>query len=150
MGKNGMLVGTALLAGLLLMFTVSVLSVAGAETATAPPADIKPQPVNRASLLIEAPVVNLKGVQLGIAGDLIIGQDGCIQYLILSRGSAFGDIGPLVPVPWSMVERWQPPQPIMIDVEYDVMHGAPGFSKWPQLLEPALIEKVRNYFGVAP
>jgi sporulation protein YlmC with PRC-barrel domain len=150
MGKKLFLVMAAFMAGLqsVVLLPVGLLSTAEAETAAAP-TDIKPQPINRARRLLESQVVNREGVQLGVVGDLIIGKDGCIDYLVLSRGSAFGDIGPLVPVPWNVVEQWQPPQPVMIDFDYDVIKGAPGFDTWPQVLEPALVERIRAYFEEA-
>jgi sporulation protein YlmC with PRC-barrel domain len=150
MGKKLFLVMAAFMAGLqsVVLLPAGLVSAAEAETAGAPP-DIKPQPVNRAKQVLEAQVVNLEGVQLGVVGDLIIGKDGCIDYLVLSRGSAFGNVGPLVPVPWNVVQRWQPPQPVMIDFDYDVIKGAPGFDTWPQVLEPAMVERIRTYFGEA-
>ena len=104
--------------------------------------------INRATHIISREIVNHKNQHLGYSKDLIIGKDGCVRYLILQRGSAFGIIGPLIPVPWSMVTLQEYNKPLLIVVEEDVILNAPGFTqnKWPNFFSPAEMKDIDMYY----
>lgn len=107
-----------------------------------------PKIIDRASDIMAREVVNEKGVHLGYSKDLIIGKNGCIVYLVMLRGSAFGVIGPLIPVPWSMVTLQGFDQPLLIKVEPEVIEKAPGFTLdlWPDFFSPEERKKIDNYY----
>jgi hypothetical protein len=104
--------------------------------------------INRASNIIAREVINHKREHLGYSKDLIIGENGCILYLVLQRGSAFGVIGPLIPVPWSMVILQEFNKPILVKVKEDVILNAPGFTpnKWPAYFSPEKMKDIDMYY----
>lgn len=117
-----------------------------AETIRKPMA--APGVIDRANDIMAREVVNEQGQHLGYSKDLIIGKDGCIVYLIMLRGSAFGVIGPLIPVPWSMVTLQSYDKPLLIQVDPQVIQDAPGFTldMWPDFFSTAEQNKIREYY----
>jgi hypothetical protein len=104
--------------------------------------------IDRANDILSRGVANEKGEHLGYSKDLIIGKDGCIAYLVLLRGSAFGDIGPLIPIPWSMVTLQEFNKPLLVNVSPDVIRKAPGFTldNWPNFFSPLEMKDINEYF----
>ncbi len=104
--------------------------------------------IDRANDILSREVANDKGEHLGFSKDLIIDKNGCIAYLVMLRGSAFGIIGPLIPVPWSMVTLQEYDKPLLIRVSPEVIRKAPGFTldNWPDFFSPAEMKQINDYF----
>ena len=108
-----------------------------------------PRVVDKASDITGREVVNEEGEHLGYSKDLIIGKDGSIKYLIILRGSAFGVVGPLIPVPWPMVELQAYDKPLLIRIEQKVIRDAPGYTldKWPAAFSPGDVKQINEYYS---
>ena len=102
----------------------------------------------RASQLLGEAVKNSKGVYLGSCKDLVFGRFCGVTYLILERGSAFGAVGPLVAVPWTLVKVNKEDKSLLLDLPYDAVHDAPGFKlgKWPDFFSPETIQEIDQYY----
>jgi len=109
----------------------------------------RPAVIDRANDIMAREVVNEDGEHLGYSKDLIINENGCIAFLVMLRGSAFGVIGPLIPVPWSMVTLQTYDKPLLIRVEPEVIRKAPGFTldMWPDFFSPDEQEKINQHFS---
>ena len=93
-----------------------------------------------------AAVNNTKGEKLGTVEDLVIGNDGRVEYLILSSGG-FLDIGDkLIPIPWEAVKPGREADTFTVDITKERLAKAPSFGKdkWPDF---ASREAMREYHG---
>ncbi len=113
---------------------------------TSVPVEIKI--IGRASRMLERPVYNLKGVLLGTSKDFVIGEGGRVTYLIIERGSAFGQVGHLTPLPWSMVQVEESGKTLKVDLSFETIRDAPGFpvKKWPEIFSPDLVDKINKHY----
>lgn len=104
--------------------------------------------VNRASLIIEREVENAQGEHMGMAKDLIIGEKGCVSYLVLLRGSAFGIEETLIPIPWRFVILQESDKPVLLNLNHEDLRQAPGFplEEWPDFLPPSKVEQIKKYY----
>lgn len=113
-----------------------------------PPPPSEEEIIGRFSLMLERPVHNAKGVLLGTSKDLVVGKSGRLAYLVVERGSAFGLVGPLIPIPWSMVRVKELGKSLMVDLPAQAIRDAPGFSiqKWPDFFSPVTMDKINKYY----
>jgi sporulation protein YlmC with PRC-barrel domain len=113
-----------------------------------PPPVIEKQLIARTSQLLGKEVKNTKGVYLGSCRDLIFSKGGCLSYLILERGSAFGAVGPLIAIPWSLVMIKEADKSILLDLPYEAIRDAPGFplGHWPDFLSPDEVQKIDRHY----
>lgn len=116
--------------------------------APTPPPVIAKQLIVRTSQLLGKEVKNTKGVYLGSCRDLVFSRGGCLTYLILERGSAFGAVGPLIAIPWSLVMIKEQDKSIVLDLPYEAVRDAPGFplGHWPDFFSPEEVRKIDQHY----
>jgi len=107
-------------------------------------------PAYRISHVLQQQIVNPKGTLLGIVQDVVFDGEGKITYLVLSRGSAFGNIGPLLPIPWKDAKMEQRGKNFVfvVDVELNSLDGAPGIrtKEWPATFSADFIHQVEQFY----
>jgi hypothetical protein len=93
-----------------------------------------------------------RGKRLGIVHDVLIGPSGEFTFLVLSRGSAFGIVGPFYLIPWRMAAPQIRRDAVVIAFDANIMEKAPAIRMevWPpDTLAPESIEQVRAYYRQA-
>ncbi|HMK36493.1 MAG TPA: PRC-barrel domain-containing protein [Desulfomonilaceae bacterium] len=92
-------------------------------------------------------VKNRRGEKLGFIYDLMISEEGCVKYAILSYGARFLGIGDrLIPVPWRML--MESAHTVVIDLERRILDTAPSFgpNNWPLMSESEWQDTVEKHF----
>jgi sporulation protein YlmC with PRC-barrel domain len=103
------------------------------------------------SQMVGQNVVDSQGNTLGQVRNIVIGEPGGVNYLIISSGYQLGAEGSqrLIPIPWNVAN----PQPqngtIQINVSRERINEAPGFraDAWPNFADPEVEKRVHGYFG---
>jgi sporulation protein YlmC with PRC-barrel domain len=102
------------------------------------------------SQMVGQNVVDSQGNTLGQVRNIVIGEQGGVNYLIISSGYQLGAKGDqrLIPIPWNVAN----PQPqngtIQINVSRERINEAPGFraDAWPNFADPEVEKRVHGYF----
>jgi hypothetical protein len=76
------------------------------------------------SVVIGKTVRNAQGAVLGKVENIVLSEQGCAEYLILS-GKFSGARGRYYPVPWSVVRVTEDPEFLMMDVDVAILREAP-------------------------
>src|SRR4030095_10226007 len=103
-----------------------------------------------ASALVNAPVRNTAGEDLGKIEDVVIDpQTGNIQYVILSFGGVLGINKKLFPIPWSSFSASRTRDYVLLDIPKDTLRRAPGFERgaWPDMADPGWQRRIDDYYG---
>ena len=104
---------------------------------------------HRASKLIGQEIRNQQGEELGEITDLMLDNEGNVDYLILSRGGVMGVGSNYVPIPWDAVQQPGAQEALVVNVDKSKLDKAPSFSKdeWANFNRPEWQEEVRGYYG---
>ena len=78
---------------------------------------------------VGADVRNLKDEHLGDIEDVVLSQDGTIEYVLLSRGGFFGLGQEYVPVSWQSLQAVPALDTFVLDVPEDVVEQAPKIDR---------------------
>jgi len=78
---------------------------------------------------VGADVRNLKDEHLGDIEDVVVNQDGTIEYALLSRGGFFGLGAQYVPVSWESLKAVPALDTFVLDVPKDVIEQAPQIDR---------------------
>jgi sporulation protein YlmC with PRC-barrel domain len=109
----------------------------------------------RADNILGAKVEDKQGAYLGKVDDLVFGEDGHINYLILAEGGFLGMGGRLIPIPWSGVDEVGRTVSLMsvdrvvhLDVSKERLATAPSFGRdeWNQFAKADFKQKVHAYY----
>jgi hypothetical protein len=76
-----------------------------------------------------ADVRNLQDEHLGDIEDVVLSQDGTIEYVLLSRGGFFGLGQEFVPVSWQSLQAVPTLDTFVLDVPEDVVEQAPKIDR---------------------
>jgi sporulation protein YlmC with PRC-barrel domain len=100
-------------------------------------------------------IVNPAGEQLGNLKELVIDlEDGRIAYAVLSFGGFMGMGDKLFAIPWEALVPDPQNHTFILDVEKEVLKGAPGFDKdhWPDnaQYEAGWLLDIYEYYGYSP
>jgi hypothetical protein len=99
-------------------------------------------------------VVSQTGEELGSVDDLVIAEDGQVQYIILSRGGTLGIGGDLIPIPWDAANLQidQENDQLRADITEQQLEGAPKIEggNWAQIASPEYEQQVHSYYGTEP
>ena len=104
----------------------------------------------RLSTLLGLEVVNPSGTELGKVRDLIAGEDGRINYLVLARGGLMGIGANLVAIPMSAISpRITKDGKCNIDINAALLKKAPTFAAdhYPDFANKGWQKQVRGYFS---
>jgi sporulation protein YlmC with PRC-barrel domain len=102
-----------------------------------------------ASALVNAPVRNTAGEDLGKIEDVVIDPQTGAQYAILSFGGVLGMNKKLFPIPWSSLSPSRTGDYVLLDIPKDTLRRAPGFERdaWPNMVDPAWRRRIDDYYG---
>jgi sporulation protein YlmC with PRC-barrel domain len=101
----------------------------------------------QASNLMDKNITNNQGEELGEVKDFIIGKDGKISHLVISRGGVLGVGEDLIPIPWSAAQVYFQQDQLIVNVPKARLEQAPSFSSWDEFFSPGHQEEVRGYYG---
>jgi sporulation protein YlmC with PRC-barrel domain len=124
----------------------------GLATATEPEAVRSNNSYGSINELVGKDVHGTDDLRMGIVKDVFISPDGKHVYFILVRGSAFGEIGPYLPIPWQLADPHIRDGRVYISFNRDMLKGAPGVAveDWPPtVLAPELRKEVREFYQEA-
>ena len=107
--------------------------------------------MHRAENLMGKNVVSQQGNDLGSIDDLVISENGEVEYIILSRGGTLGMGGEMVPVPWEAanLQRGADDQ-LTADITEQQLDDAPTFDDYAQIGSESYEQEVHSYFGTEP
>lgn len=99
--------------------------------------------------ILEKDVVSPGGTLLGIVQDVLVNQKGKLTFLVLSRGSAFGVVGPYHPIPWRVANPRLQGRKIRIELDERTIEKAPSIEmkNWPPpAFTPTFLERLHTYY----
>jgi sporulation protein YlmC with PRC-barrel domain len=97
------------------------------------------------SIVIGKTVRNAQGVVLGKVANIVLSEQGCAEYVILS-GKFSGARGRYYPVPWTVVQMTDDPEFLMMDVDTAVLRDAPVINDVRRIDVSQLRTKAHDYF----
>ena len=103
-----------------------------------------------ASALVNAPVRNSAGEDLGKIEDVVIDPStGYPEYAILSFGGVLGMNKKLFAIPWSSLSTSRTRDYVLLDINKDTLRRAPGFDRgaWPDMTDPVWRRSIDDYYG---
>jgi hypothetical protein len=94
----------------------------------------------RGSQIIGA-TVNLRGgSRFGTVSDLVLGDGGCVDYVVASYGNEF------VPIPWG-VAMWVPGQRVLtVDIDPARIRDIPRFHQISELTNHQFSQRVQSFY----
>ena len=101
----------------------------------------------RASEIIGLDVKSQDNQKLGEVNDLIIGDDGRIDYLVISEGGVLGVGDKLKAVPWNAADVSFYENSIRVGLSKDKFDSAPTFADWNEFQKDHYSQQVRSYYG---
>jgi len=106
-----------------------------------------------ADTLVGDRVVNLQNEDLGTIEHLMIDvRGGRIAYAVLSFGGFLGMGDKLFAIPWSALSLDTVDRQFILNVDKELLKGAPGFDKdhWPNMADHAWRSKVYTFYSAEP
>ena len=106
-----------------------------------------------ADTLVGDRVVNLQNEDLGTIEHLMIDvRGGRIAYAVLSFGGFLGTGDKLFAIPWSALSLDTVDRQFILNVDKELLKGAPGFDKdhWPNMADHAWRSKVYTFYSAEP
>lgn len=97
------------------------------------------------SIVIGKTVRNAQGVVLGKVENIVLSEQGCAEYLILS-GKFSGARGRYYPVPWTVVRMTEDPNFLMMDVDIAILRDAPVIKDVRRIDVSQWRTKAHDYF----
>ena len=97
------------------------------------------------SIVIGKTVRNAQGVVLGKVANIVLSEQGCAEYLILS-GKFPGARGRYYPVPWTVVRVTKDPNFLMMDVDIAILRDAPVIKDVRRIDVSQWRTKAHDYF----
>lgn len=108
------------------------------------------QRMYRSSLVIRAPVRDLKGNTLGTIEDLVLGsRRGEIAYAVVSSGGVMGVGQRFHAVPWASLEPRGNGRYYVLNADRATLNAAPAFdlARWPDLADQGWRDEVDSYWA---
>lgn len=122
--------------------------------------ETQPQPQEQAAVqgtakiseVLGKSVVNRDNEKLGTAEDVVINQNGDLEYLVLSRGGVLGIGDRLIPLPWDAVQLNKEKGVIVVDIHEQQLTNAPSYAKddWKAFEQLHQDKKVQGYYASKP
>lgn len=117
------------------------------------PTTLRTPRVLSAGTLMDDPVKNLQGEDLGEIEEFMIDLDsGRIAYAVLSFGGFLGFGDKLFAIPWEALTVDADEECFVLDVDKQTLEDAPGFDKdnWPSTAEHDWLVEVYEFYGYQP
>jgi sporulation protein YlmC with PRC-barrel domain len=106
--------------------------------------------VERVSKLMGRTIMSREGEKLGTVKDLVIGEQGRVDYLILSYGDILGFGGRMVPIPVMLAQLpIQENDAVTLNISKQRLQDAPNFKEgnWPDFRGMQFEQQIQTYFG---
>ncbi len=97
------------------------------------------------SIVIGKTVRNAQGVVLGKVENIVLSDQGCAEYVILS-GKFSGARGRYYPVPWTLVRMAEDPEVLMTDIDIAILREAPVIKDVHRIDVAQWGPKVHDYY----
>jgi sporulation protein YlmC with PRC-barrel domain len=106
----------------------------------------------KTSDIIGRTIVSGQGEDLGSIEDLIIGDDGRVQYLILSRGGVMGMGDEFVPIPWIAADLRVQEDRLISSLDLQTIENAPSLNseELANFGSPEFEQEVHGFYGTQP
>jgi PRC-barrel domain len=100
----------------------------------------------RITEVIGARVTIQNNLSVGKVEDLVINENGCIDYLVVLNEDKY------VLVPWTSADVSFERRAVAIEIAQERFREVPTFTRdrWPNLSDRAYVEKLNTYYGVRP
>ena len=100
----------------------------------------------RASSIIGARVGIQGDVAVGKVDDLVLNQDGTVEYLVVLNEDKY------VLVPWAAAKLDPAQRTVMVEIRQEKFREVPTFTResWPNFSDTQYIERINTYYGVKP
>lgn len=98
-------------------------------------------------IVIGKSVRNQQGVVLGKVENVVLNEQGCAEYIILS-GKFSGARGRYYPMPWSAVRRGDNAEYVLVDVDVKILREAPAISRERHIDVGSWGPKVHDFYVV--
>jgi PRC-barrel domain len=96
--------------------------------------------VLRGSQIIGATVDLRGGTRLGAIQDFVLGDGGCVEYVVAAYGNQF------VPIPWAAA-MYQPDQRVlMVDIDPGRIHEMPMYRQFSELTNQQFSDRVHTFY----
>ena len=101
--------------------------------------------VRKVTTVIGSNVVVTGGTTVGRVEDIVLGDSGCIDFVVVSFENKFAL------VPWGVTTVDVAQRAVRVDVAVDKFRTVPTFTRdhWPNLSDATYVERVRTVFGNA-
>ena len=108
--------------------------------------------MHKSSDIVGQKVVSQNGEDLGSIDNLVIGDDGQVQYVILAKGGVLGVGAEYVPIPWQAANLRMHEDKLTASIDKQQLDNAPSFEgeNWGQIASPQYEQEVHGYFGSSP
>ncbi|MFZ1984838.1 MAG: PRC-barrel domain-containing protein [Desulfatitalea sp.] len=105
---------------------------------------------DRVSKLIGAEAISTNGEALGTIDDLVLGPDGHVSYLVISKAEMSGGMAKLVAVPFDAAapQRTHDGR-VVVSIDKQKLDNAPSFASnsWPDFSSGQWRDESRGYYG---
>ena len=135
--------------GLSCCLIVTAVSAQGVRVQVEPPRRVEVQRtdgVRRTSSVIGATVALQNNVSAGKVEDLVINDNGCIEYMVVLNEDRY------VLVPWTATTVDFGRRTVAVEIGREKFRDVPTFTRerWPDLSDRTYVEKLHTYYGVRP
>lgn len=100
--------------------------------------------VRTTSTVLKAKVTLRGGDSIGTVTDLVIGEGGCVEYVIVTYEERY------VLVPWTAIKVNYTEQTVAVDLSLAAFKSVPTFTRtsWSNLSDRAFLRRVNTAFGI--
>jgi sporulation protein YlmC with PRC-barrel domain len=107
--------------------------------------------MHRAENLMGKNVKDQQGNDLGSINDLIVSENGQVEFIVMSRGGVIGVGADQVAVPWEAANLQRgADDELMASITEEQLEGAPTFDNYAQFQDQQFEQEVHSYFGTEP
>ena len=102
--------------------------------------------------LIGNDVCNEQGEDLGDITEIMLDTNtGNVSYVVLTFGGVLGVGSKLFAVPWSALKIDIENKRFILNVDKELLNGAPGFDKdnWPEVPDEFWRQTIHSYYGIS-
>jgi PRC-barrel domain len=101
---------------------------------------VRANQILRGSQIIGATVDLRGGSRLGVVQDFMVGDGGCVEYVVAAYGDQF------VPIPWGAA-MYQPDQRVlMVDIDPGRIHEMPMYRQISELTNRQFSDRVHTFY----
>jgi hypothetical protein len=112
----------------------------GSDANGGAPGRLRANQILRGSQIIGSTVDLRGGSRLGVVQDFVLGDGGCVEYVVAAYGNQF------VPIPWGAA-MYQPDQRVlMVDIDPGRIHDMPMYRQISELTNRQFSDRVHTFY----